>query len=201
MKIRLGTLRRIVKEAALPPVRKIPAGVHGPEYLRRRAAARNGSNVPRGFDFHPSYARPDATAGLGSLSASEAYDGDDEPDYEGHLTKAARQVHSLGQDPDGDTFAAIAHELGMSVAGAKNVVDTALSKARFLATLPEGELDLLVVAAVADYVGQLAGSGELSDAEVKELRDNPEAVAGLDGFREFLGRRLKAARRGAITRS
>lgn len=114
------------------------------------------------------------------------------PDLTGHANKDGRTAFSMG-DTDGQaaTFEAIARELGFSVAGAKQASDRALVKARFVSMLGDDELEVVVLTAVVGYVKELQRSGELTDDDVRLLKDNPDVVKELDGFREFLKPHVK----------
>jgi len=94
-------------------------------------------------------------------------------------------------DVGGDSFKTIAKELGFSIAGAKSAVDRAMRKAQFLAKMDSDDLELLVLYSVKDYIDFLRGSGELEDADVQFMLDHPTEVEELDGFREFLAKRIK----------
>jgi hypothetical protein len=60
-------------------------------------------------------------------------------------------------------------------------------------------LEILVLQSMADYVDMLNTSGELSDEEVKLLKNNPGIVRELEGFREFLDKDLRRARKTSGT--
>jgi len=100
-------------------------------------------------------------------------------------------------DVEGASFADIAKELGLSVAGAKRAVDMALEKARYVATqyTKDEELEILVLQAIKDYIDHLNSTGELEASDVQLLNNNPEIVRELDGFREFLNSYIKRARK------
>jgi len=94
-------------------------------------------------------------------------------------------------DVEGATLSALAKELGMSISGAKLAVPKALAtatpkmKARLMMVNPE-ELETLVLKSMSDYIDMLNSTGELSAADIKLLKDHPDIVRELDGFREFL---------------
>lgn len=91
------------------------------------------------------------------------------------------------EQPQPMTFQQIADELGFSVAGAKQAVDKALAKAKFVAPQMENfEMRILMLRAFKDYIRHLQSSGELSQGELQFMIDHPVIVTELDGFREFL---------------
>lgn len=101
-------------------------------------------------------------------------------------------------DVGGASFEEIAKSLGFSVAGAKQAVDKALEKARFLATgMDEDDREILILTAMNDYIKMLTKSGELTGADVQLMKDHPGIVRELDGFREFLHNSIRKARKGA----
>jgi hypothetical protein len=99
-------------------------------------------------------------------------------------------------DVGGASFEEIAKELDFSVAGAKQAVDKALEKAKWLAQdIAEDDLEIMVLTTMNDYVNMLAKSGELSAADVQLMKDHPDIVRELDGFREFLATAIKRMRK------
>lgn len=124
-------------------------------------------------------------------------DDDDDDDDSDKKPKRAYKTTALGNmaDVDGDSFETIAKKLGFSVAGAKQAVDKALEKARFLAAIDEDDKEILVLTAMNDYIKMLSKGGTLSAADVKLMKDHPDIVRELDGFREFLHTHVRRARR------
>jgi RNA processing factor Prp31 len=59
--------------------------------------------------------------------------------------------------------------------------------------MEQEDLDLLILIATKDYIDFLKSSGELTDADVDLMKNNPEIVSELDGFREYLSGYLKKA--------
>jgi hypothetical protein len=57
------------------------------------------------------------------------------------------------------------------------------------------ELEIMVLQSMSDYIDILKNAGELDPSEVKTLKDNPGIVRELDGFREFLDKTLRKARK------
>jgi len=133
-----------------------------------------------------------------------SYDDDDDEEEKERDEKPGRKRKAykpgaLGNmaDVDGATFDELAKEMGLSVAGAKRAVDMALEKARWMATqVDPDELEILILTTMKDYIDLLSKSGELSPADVALMKDHPEIVRELDGFREFLHNSLRRARKG-----
>jgi len=99
-------------------------------------------------------------------------------------------------DVSGASFEEIAKELNFSVAGAKQAVDKALEKAKFVATkIDPDDLEIVVLNAMNDYIKMLNKSGEISPSDVQLMKDHPEIVRELDGFREFLHNYVRRARK------
>ena len=117
-------------------------------------------------------------------------DDDDDPRPKG------KKLNVVG-DVGGSTFEEIAKELGFSVAGAKQAVDKALLKMRFLMNMDPEEREIMTLTAMGDYIKMLNKSGELSPADVQLLKDHPDMVRDLDGFRQFLANKIRRARKDA----
>lgn len=89
-------------------------------------------------------------------------------------------------------FAEIAKELGFNSArGAQGVVDTVISKMRFLLSIPPEAREFLVLVALDDYIEYLKSSGEVTDEDEQLLRSHPELVQELDGFREHMAKFIR----------
>lgn len=94
------------------------------------------------------------------------------------------------QGPDGKPF---------SVSGAKQLVDKAMKRYKFLFDMldeDEDEFEIFVLESVREYIAFLAKSGELTSADIKLMKDHPGAVADLEGFREFIHKRIERSRLG-----
>jgi len=165
-----------LEEAPMPPVKKIPAGVHGSEYMQRFEKAKSGLQKT-----------------LSTLRDDEEFVSSDEPE-EGRSRK-----NVMMSDVGGASFKEIAKELGFAAeSGAKQAVEKALAKAKFVMKMDmfqPDELEILVLQNMNDYIDVLKSTGEIDDSEVKLLKDNPDIVRELDGFREFLDKALKKARK------
>lgn len=108
-------------------------------------------------------------------------------------------------DVEGSTFDDIAKEFGFAVSGAKQFVDKTLQKAQWIGAFykdPErdpDELEIVVLNAMNDYIDMLARTGELTPADVQLMKDHPDIIRELDGFREYLSnviRRIRKAEGG-----
>lgn len=123
---------------------------------------------------------------------------DDEPkkkksDKYGFKSTAIGNMADVG----GASFDEIAKDLGFAITGAKAAVDKALEKLRFVVKMDQDELEILVLTAMKDYIKTLEKTGELTPSDVALLKDNPDIVRTLDGFREFLHVYIKRARKKA----
>lgn len=177
-------IRKMLQEAELPPVKKIPMGVHGAEYMRRMEKTRS-----------------DLAKSLGSKQTDdelepEAPEDGPLPD-QGGKRKAYKSTAVGGTaDVGGASFQDIAKELGLSVAGAKRAVDQALAKAQWMAQdIDPDDLEILVLQSMNRYIDMLQKTGELSAADVQLMKDHPDIVRDLDGFREYLDGELKKSRK------
>ena len=101
-------------------------------------------------------------------------------------------------DVDGMGFSDMAAELGLATSAAKRAVDFAMRKAQWVAQMQEEnpeDLEILMLQSMNDYIKYLNKSGELSAADVQLLKDHPEIVSELDGFREFADKAIRKARK------
>ena len=202
-------------ENPLPAVKKIPAGVHGGEYMRR--VEKNASDLRRGMgkavdayenpkpDPEDPVEEPAPQGGRGRAYKSTALGGMSGVDYD----------EEAGERKPA-SFEEIATELGFSVAGAKQAVDKALLKAQWVAKLVDydnphmsDDLDIIVLSAMSDYIKKLSKaavpSDKLSDpdnddepltsADIQLMKDHPDIVEDMPGFREFLHTQIKKAMR------
>ena len=175
-------MRKLLKEVEydpndpkLPPVKKIPYGVHGSEYMRNLEK--------RKTDLRK-------TLEKSTLDDEEGSAKSDEP-VAGRTRKNVMQT-----DVGGASFADIAKELGFATtSGAKAAVEKAMQKAKFLAGMDPDDLEILTLTAMNDYIDVLKSTGELTGDDVKLMKDHPEIVSSLDGFREFLDKSLKKAQK------
>ncbi len=160
----------------LPPVKKIPVGVHGSEYMKRFEKAKS-----------------DLQKTLSKTRDEEDFVSADEP------AAGRSRKNVMMSDVGGASFKDIAKEMGFAAeSGAKQAAEKALSKAKFVMKMdmfqPE-ELEIMVLQSMSDYIDILKNAGELDPSEVKMLKDNPGIVRELDGFREFLDKTLRKARK------
>jgi hypothetical protein len=175
--IRLA-IRKMLKEAELPPVKKIPIGVHGGEYTRnlekRKSKLRGVMDKWRDDEDAAPMVRADAPA-------------------------AGRERKNVMQtDIGGASFKQIAQELVYaSESGAKQAAEKAISKVQFASNMDQDDLQIVVLTAMSDYIDFLNSSGELTSADVQLMKDHPDVVTELDGFRDFLQKYIKREMRSA----
>ncbi len=218
-KVRLGKNQKpgpVVGD--LPPVRRFAPGVSGGESDRR--TKKNIADLQRGS------AGKHGTGGAWSVDkVLNAYenpkvDPADAPESgAGPAQKRAYKSTAIGNmaDVQGATFEQIAQELGFAVSGAKQAVDKALKKARFVSSLSDDslegdigegdDLEVMTLMAMNDYIKMLARGAEnpsvdpetgqpeepLTAADIKLMKDHPDIVRELDGFREFLHSYIRKA--------
>ena len=170
-----AAVRKMLSEAELPPVQKIPPGVHGKEYMQRFEKAK---------------------AGLGKVFRGPVGD-EEELEADDERTRKNKMMTDVG----GATFKQIAKEFGFAAeSGAKQAVEKALQKSKFitdLAVFDPDTLEIMVLQAMSDYISVLDSSGELTGDEVKILKSNPAIVRELEGFREFLDKEIRKHRKQA----
>ena len=94
-------------------------------------------------------------------------------------------------------FKALADELGMSVSGAKQLVDKSRLQFDYLFKMLHNdweEFEDFVLNAAGDYIKYLSSSGELSAADIQLLKQHPDTIRELDGFRDWLHDKIRSAR-------
>jgi len=143
--------------------------------------------------LHEAPHAPDPADAQADADPDEPEDAEGRPKRRGaYKSTALGGMHDVG----GATLEKIAAELGFSVPGAKQAVDKALKKARFLAVhMDEEDREILVLTAMNDYIDMLTRSGEVTAADVQLMKDHPDIVRDLDGFREFLHNYIRRARK------
>jgi hypothetical protein len=166
------TIRKMLSEAELPPVKKIPMGVHGGEWMK--AHSKRQADLAK------------TLKGMKDDADAEEMDRADAP-------AAGRERKNVMQtDVGGASFKQIAQELGYaSESGAKQAAEKAMSKVKFAAGMDPDQLQIVVLTAMSDYIDFLNKSGELTPADVQLMKDHPNIVSELDGFREFLDKYVK----------
>lgn len=166
------TIRKLLSEAELPPVKKIPMGVHGGEWMK--AHAKRQADLAK------------TLKGMKDDADAEEMDRADSP-------AAGRERKNVMQtDVGGASFKQIAQELGYaSESGAKQAAEKAMTKVKFAAGMDPDQLQIVVLTAMSDYIDFLNKSGELTPADVQLMKDHPNIVSELDGFREFLDKYIK----------
>lgn len=107
-------------------------------------------------------------------------------------------------DVGGSSFKEIAEEMGFaSESGAKQAVERILNKVKYRLTIPEDELDIIVLTTLSDAIEALVGLDDVDDTvdsaftpdEIEELKNNPELLASWPEFREKLDKRLTRAQK------
>ena len=197
-----GILLEVLKEAGeLPPVKKIPFGQHGGEYLRRqeKTTADLRKNLGHAVDRMETEPEPSDEEEPGEEAAGEE-GGEEAPAAAAPAapTKRAYKPTAIGgvSDVQGKSFEDIAKELGFSVAGAKQAVDKAMTRYGYMYKMPEYEREIMVLTALNNYIDMLNKTGELAPADVQFMKDHPDHVRELDGFREFFHNTIRRAMKG-----
>ena len=176
-----------VDPSTYPPVTKIPAGV----------SSKSGTPAEQRAKFEKNKSQLQKT-----FSTMKMSDLEDEP--EGEESQRGRK-NVMMTDVGGSSFKEIAKELGFAAeSGAKQAVEKALEKAKFVTKMDlfdPDTLEILVLQSMSDYIDVLSSSGELTPEEVKVLKDNPAIVRELEGFREFLDKDLRKAKKTTEVKS
>ena len=169
-------IRKLLKEAEIPLVKKIPMGVHGGEFAQNLEKRKTNLRSAMGKWRDDDDAAPMVRA--------------DEP-------VAGRERKNVMQtDVGGSSFKEIAAELGYaSESGAKQAAEKALTKIKFVSGMDQDELEILSLEAMSEYIDFLNKTGELTSADVQLMKDHPTITAELDGFREFFNKYVKRAMR------
>lgn len=135
---------------------------------------------------------------------SEAGSGEGEGGYEGRRGTKKKGAREISLDD-------VAKEVGLGAAsGARQLINKAAQKAKFLIDMPEDERSEIILRAAGDYVDYLekldseaSENPELADQEGMSaedaafMRQHPEYIQELDGFREHLRKYWLAAMRKA----
>jgi len=107
-------------------------------------------------------------------------------------------------DVGGSSFKEIAEEMGYATeSGAKQAVERILNKIKYRLTIPEDELDIIVLTTLKDTIDFLEDDDDDDDTvdstftpeEIEELKNNPEVIASWPEFREKLDKRLTRAQK------
>lgn len=116
----------------------------------------------------------------------------------GEVKAKAKRGYQMADVEGGmGTFDEIAKEMGYAgPPGARQAVEKAMKKAQFVGSMDPDDLQILTLTAMSDYVDMLKKSGELTAADVQLMKDHPNIVSELDGFREFLDKYIKNAMKG-----
>ena len=179
--IRLIIRKLLIGEAELPPVKKIPIGTHGGEWMKAYEKRRK-----------------DLEKTLTSMNVdtdAEEMDRADAP------ATGRERKNVMQTDVGGASFKQIAKELGYaSESGAKQAAEKAMEKVRFGSSMDPDQLQIVVLTAMSDYVDFLNKSGELTPADVQLMKDHPDIVSELDGFREFLYKYVNREMKGKVAK-
>jgi len=171
-----------VDPSTYPAVTKVPSGV----------SSKAGTPADQRAKFDKNAAQLQKT--FSKMKMSDLEDTEAEP---------AGKKNVMMTDVGGSSFKEIAKELGFAAeSGAKQAVEKALSKATFVLKtdmFDPDTLEILVLQSMSDYIDVLASSGELSQDEIKVLKDNPSIVRELEGFREFLDKDIRKVRKTSAT--
>ena len=112
-------------------------------------------------------------------------------DGKGEVEKKGR-TNATTNDVGGESFANIASELGYKTAsGAKQELGRALAKYKYMWSLEPDEFEIVMLQSMNDYIEYLQDSGELTASDVQLMKDHPNIVSELDGFKEFLGKKIR----------
>jgi hypothetical protein len=163
-----AAVRKMLSEAELPPVKKIPMGVHGDEYMRKFKKTRD--DLRKELKRLPAMDIDDTAAG-------------DPADREPSDVKKNVMASELG----GASLKDISKELGFkSESGARQFIEKTLEKAKPRIEMDPDELDIFVLSTMKDYIDTMAKTGELTPADIKLMKDHPSIVEDLDSWRDYL---------------
>lgn len=124
-----------------------------------------------------------------AIIAEEMSFNEDHDDGDSDETEAPNQS-SL----EGATFEKIAKEAGFSIAGAKQFVEKAMKRFKFMFQMMQEEpedVEIFVLENMVKYIDYLASSDELQPDEVELLKAHPKVIEELPGFREFLHKAIR----------
>lgn len=136
------------------------------------------------------------------ILAEAGFDG--EGGYEGSRGTKKKGARELSLDD-------VAREAGLKGAsGARQLINKAAQKIKFLLDMPEDERNEIIIRAAGEYIDYLvdldkearkdpatAGEEGISEEDAEFMRDHPEYIQELDGFREFLRKYWLRAMRDA----
>lgn len=93
-------------------------------------------------------------------------------------------------DVGGNSFKEIAQEMGYaSESGAKQAVERILGTVKFRLSLPEEEVEIVVLTTLKDWIDELERSGA-SEEELEEVRNDPTLMEDWEEVREHINKRL-----------
>ncbi len=170
--------------------------------VRRMLMSEVGPYRDTGMSYSgPMVGNPAPREGMQSCETCEATgelpNGADCPECKGTgQVRASGRKNLMMTDVSGASFKEIATELGYaSESGAKKAVELALQKARFVATMDQDDLNIIVLSAMNDYINKLGDAAGLSQSDIALMKEHPNIVVELDSFRVFLDRALRKVRK------
>ncbi len=153
------------------------------------------------FDPNEDISDPEELEAVLAKLTKSAWDPEDDDDGEAPAAPAGKKSPKpridagTGYGVDGDTFEKIGEKLGFTPEAAKKAVAVAQERFKVLHDMDPDDMAELVMTGVDEYIGMLAKTGELDDADVKYLHDNGDQVENSDNFREFFSKFVKRAAR------
>lgn len=146
---------------------RYPAGMSGGEATK--AFEKRKSNLAKSFE------KMDADADAAEMARS------DKP--------AAGRTRKNVSGEEG--FKDIGQKLGVSTSMAKKDEMSFMNKLKKFSGMESEDFEIMLMTAANDYVDHLKSSGELTSADVELMKDHPDIVTDLDGFREFFQKYVK----------
>lgn len=98
-------------------------------------------------------------------------------------------------DDDVTDYKTIANDLDISASGGHRLMVTTLHKFEALSKLDdegEGKFGAKLISWVGEYIDMLASTNELTDEDIRDLKNHPNILAMSDEFREFIAPRVQA---------
>jgi len=129
----------------------------------------------------------------GEHSSYDDYvDPDASADEQERWDQEERDREKARAEADKEKLKGMAVELGAAgPSGVRRLQGVAMKRLTFIANMPEEVKDNMHKHATSDYIVTLNKTGELDAEDVKLMRDNPDIVQGLDGYREFLHKYIR----------
>ena len=124
---------------------------------------------------------------LNEMKNDEGDDGNDDDRNDNDVEDKKELLRDNDEYGDDYTYKEIAKEFGLTLAGARQFANRVLDKVITLAKkIDPDDLDEFTYKGVTDYIGLLQSLGNITPEEIQMLKDNPEIVRELDGFREYM---------------